>query len=133
MRSIALMVLVATGCADECLTAESHCSGRRSMESCVQTDGFAGDHWGDEEDCPSGTVCVDVIDSHDRDRRRAVCSSSTEPDPRCPAGMDGSTGYFDTCTDQGTQLRCLYGYSREIECENGCRNAPDGLHGYCVK
>lgn len=131
VRAILSLVVLASGCADECLTSESQCEGTRTFERCVQTDGFPGDHWGDPEACPSGTACVDVLDSRGG-RRAAVCTSSPEPDPRCPTGMDGGSGYLDTCTDQGPQLRCYYSYSREIACDHGCRNAPDGLHGACV-
>ena len=133
MRAILLLlpVLAASGCADECTTAESQCADGRTIEHCLQTDGFLGNHWGDSDQCPGGTGCVDVIDPRDGDRA-AVCASSREPDPRCPEGMDGGDGYFDSCADPETQLRCHFGYAREIPCDHGCRVSTDLVHGYCA-
>lgn len=132
MRLFLVLAVLSAGCADECLTAESHCDGARTIESCVQTDGFLGDHWGDAGDCPRGSVCVDVVDSRDG-RRDAFCASSAEPDPRCPEGMTSRTGYLDRCIDPDTQLRCYFGYALEISCELGCERSSDGSHGQCAR
>jgi hypothetical protein len=125
---LVLVLAAAAGCADECLTAESRCDGD-AVVSCVQTDGFLGDHWGDEEDCGDGAVCVDVVGPLGS-RRSATCASSDEPDPRCPAMH---IGYFFSCAGPDTLLRCSAGYSLEIPCDLACINSSDGVHGFCAR
>ncbi len=94
-----------------CQLTESRCDQNKVM-SCGRETGFLSLRTFDllSKDCDDA-ICVDVDNA---EQRRAVCSSSERPDPRC----DTTTGEW--CVGETTLLACWYGYGHEQPCAGRC-------------
>jgi hypothetical protein len=111
MRS-ALVIALCAGCAGECEEPESQCGHSGVRYECYE--GAFGSRVGC---CPTGSACVDTVD--DAGLRRAACSVSGAPDPRC-AGMGG------TLCIGNTLLVCDRGFvEREEACDSVCVTDQD--------
>lgn len=103
-----------TGCdlSEEC--GDRYCNGT-VMYSCeLRGEAIRSTHWSPMDCADSGRYCVSGFD--DELGQIALCSDSSEPDPRCEGG--------DTC-DGNTLIHCLAGYVEvEIPCESECITEP---------
>jgi hypothetical protein len=108
----------ATGCGgDECESGESRCDGNAIL-SC----GTPGDISGKRDFTALSPGCGSdrCLDRNVDGKRTAICSSTGQPDPRCPAEAASVM-----CVDAATRLTCNSGYgSNEQACAGACVTDP---------
>jgi hypothetical protein len=127
MWRFAVMLVLASGCGDECRDGESVCDGNRPMACAHPDDASDGplDFRLQEERCDPDSC----LDTEQNGLRVAVCSTSRAPDPRC-----GGTDYASFCYDIATKLVCAGGYSQERDCIGSCittTTVTGGSRAFC--
>jgi hypothetical protein len=120
---LAILLLTSTACGDHCVSGETTCNGD-TISGCggaEAPDEFRSLLAGCGED-----RCLDIVD--DEGLRQAVCSTTGELDPRCPAD-----GRSRICIDDVTLLRCNDGYGwAEEACLGACITMEaDGSNAFC--
>lgn len=118
---LAALTVLAAACDNQCVPGESRCDGDTIL-ACggPESDQFRSLYPGCGDD-----RCLDIeLDG----LRHAVCSTTGQPDPRCPA-----RAYALLCVDDSTLLRCSEGYGwDEQTCRGACiSDEPDGSDGFC--